>query len=368
MATKNKFFAVMSGRKIGVFPTEEAMTYVFGFKGCNFRGFKTFELALNYFLAHAEPEPDPVQTDETMLQAVGDKLERRLFSKIKTSLGANDFTEDEIYQAEQYPADSAAPEFLSEADWSLDLGSINAVPQQPGNELPAGTKFTLETSEIDFSDLDDTLMLMDEDVPGMMSSAAADQLPQHLPAQGSGVQTAAAKRHHRLYGSSGELMRPGRVELLVSAPWMNKLQHELDYFDLLAFTDGSTKENVCHESFGAVLVDRRLQQFHLNGCYDSRDVGNSYNAEITAVLSTLQWGVMHGFHKIKVFYDNLRVGGIVDALIEPTNPAERHLLRMTSLYRYAMDIELCFQKVKAHSGIELHDRADLLAKAAGCSA
>lgn len=131
--------------------------------------------------------------------------------------------------------------------------------------------------------------------------------------------------------------------------------------EVLAFTDGSFKNN--RAGYGAVIfadkdVDKRVQ---LYGPVDNEDYKESRNetGEFQAAAAAIQWAIKHGKNKITIYHDL--------ELVDDKNGTRATVKPVTKKYYDWMKnahekIDIKFNKVSGHTGIEYNEEVDKLAK------
>ena len=125
-----------------------------------------------------------------------------------------------------------------------------------------------------------------------------------------------------------------------------------------AYVDGSFIDG--QTGFGAVILKEGQIAAELSGKVDtpeafaSRQVGG----EIRAVIEVLEWCKKEKVKEITIFYDFQNIEKWATGEFRTNTP-------MTQAYKEYIDncgISITWQKVASHTGVELNDRADELAK------
>lgn len=131
--------------------------------------------------------------------------------------------------------------------------------------------------------------------------------------------------------------------------------------EAIAFIDGSYKKDTLEYGYGGVIIlhDREIE-FSKKG--KDKDVLKSRNVtgELFASIFAISEAIRLKKEKITVFYDYEGISSWADGKWKCKIP-------LTIGYKEKIDslrkeIEICFVKVKAHSGDVYNERADLLAK------
>lgn len=132
---------------------------------------------------------------------------------------------------------------------------------------------------------------------------------------------------------------------------------------VIAYVDGSYSKELHRYAYGCVILYQN-QRIELSGAGDHPEYIQMRNVagEITASKNAVEWAIAKGASDIVIYYDY--------AGIEKWAVGEWKTNRMgTEEYCQFMQaasekITVHFQKVAAHTGVELNERADQLAKSA----
>ena len=132
---------------------------------------------------------------------------------------------------------------------------------------------------------------------------------------------------------------------------------------VIAYVDGSYSKEFKRYAYGCVILYQN-ERTELKGAGDNSDYIQMRNVagEITASMKAVEWAITKGAPDIVIYYDY--------AGIEKWAVGEWKTNRMgTEEYRRFMQaasekITVHFQKVAAHTGVELNECADQLAKSA----
>lgn len=132
---------------------------------------------------------------------------------------------------------------------------------------------------------------------------------------------------------------------------------------VIAYVDGSYSKELRKYAYGCVILYQN-QRTEFHGAGDNPEYIQMRNVagEITASKKAVEWAIAKGASDIVIYYDY--------AGIEKWAAGEWKTNRMgTEEYRQFMQeasekITVHFQKVAAHTGVELNERADQLAKSA----
>ncbi len=125
-----------------------------------------------------------------------------------------------------------------------------------------------------------------------------------------------------------------------------------------AFVDGSFIDGCT--GYGAVILRDKDVVTELSGKVDSPEAFNSRQVagEIQAVIEVLEWCKSQNINEITIFYDFQNIEKWATGKFRTNTP-------MTQAYKEYVDnsfVKITWVKVESHTGIELNDRADVLAK------
>lgn len=125
-----------------------------------------------------------------------------------------------------------------------------------------------------------------------------------------------------------------------------------------AFVDGSFIDGCT--GYGAVILKESNIVAELLGRVDSPEAFNSRQVagEIQAVIQVLEWCKDQNVKEITIFYDFQNIEKWATGKFRTNTP-------MTQAYKEYIDkcdVKITWVKVESHTGIELNDRADILAK------
>ncbi|NLX63640.1 MAG: hypothetical protein GX022_02510 [Clostridiaceae bacterium] len=125
-----------------------------------------------------------------------------------------------------------------------------------------------------------------------------------------------------------------------------------------AYVDGSFIEG--STGYGAVILKEGKIAAELSGKVDSEEAfaSRQVGGEIRAVIEVLEWCKKENVKEITIFYDFQNIEKWATGEFRTNTP-------MTQAYKDYIDncgISIIWHKVDSHTGIELNDRADELAK------
>jgi ribonuclease HI len=136
---------------------------------------------------------------------------------------------------------------------------------------------------------------------------------------------------------------------------LQKIKVSTSYY---AYVDGSFIEG--NTGYGAVILKEGSIVAELSGKLDTPEAFNArqVGGEIQAVIEVLEWCKKENVKEISIFYDFQNIEKWATGKFRTNTP-------MTQAYKEYIDscgIAITWYRVESHTGIELNDRADLLAK------
>lgn len=131
--------------------------------------------------------------------------------------------------------------------------------------------------------------------------------------------------------------------------------------NLVAYVDGSNKQTDIY-GFGVVCIDNEVDITHFYGYGFNNEMRMMRNVagEILGAMNAVEYAVKHHYKTLKIYYDYYGVEKWVTGEWKAKN-------EFTQMYRNFMrsqPINISFEKVAAHTGIEFNELADKLAKKA----
>lgn len=132
---------------------------------------------------------------------------------------------------------------------------------------------------------------------------------------------------------------------------------------LVAYVDGSYEDGQKRYAYGCVIVlpDGNVT---LNGSDDAEDMVGMRNVagEITGSCEAVKWAVEHKYSSITIYYDYEGIEKWANNIWKANKPGTQRYKAFIAEKRQQIDI--FFQKVAAHTGVEYNELADSLAKEA----
>ncbi len=134
--------------------------------------------------------------------------------------------------------------------------------------------------------------------------------------------------------------------------------------EITAYVDGSYEPSVNRYAFGCVLIEAGETVDTLSGSGNDPEVAKIRNVagEMLGAMNAVKWAKARAYEKITIFYDysgiEMWATGGWKAKNEYTKGYADYMKKSRE------SIKICFEKVKAHTGITFNEMADKLAKAA----
>ncbi len=161
-----------------------------------------------------------------------------------------------------------------------------------------------------------------------------------------------------LIGQSDKLREKCNSEKKTSNKKKSNVQEILVTTLYYAYVDGSFIEG--RTGYGAVILKDGMIVAELSGKVDTPEAFTSrqVGGEIQAVIEVLEWCKKEKVKEITILYDFQNIEKWATGKFRTNTP-------MTQAYKEYIDncdISITWHKVDSHTGIELNDRADMLAK------
>ena len=137
----------------------------------------------------------------------------------------------------------------------------------------------------------------------------------------------------------------------------------VDYSKAVAYVDGSFDKNSNIVGSGVVFVcgDKTID---LKNATKSTDFTAFWNVagELNAAIGAINFAIQNGVKELEIHHDYMGIGSWATGEWKAKNTLTQKYVKFIN--EVSDKIKLTFTKVKAHSGVELNERADRLAKAA----
>lgn len=186
---------------------------------------------------------------------------------------------------------------------------------------------------------------------------------------GGGAPTAGiSRRREQSVVSAGKSQRKG--EDSVSRGWLPRGREEMrdapgevpEAGTLLAYVDGSYDNSMKKYAFGCVflLPDGRIYTEYGNGDKEQSLRHRNVTGEMLGAMYAVKTAMLSGFSKIEIRYDYEGIEKwVTGAWNSKTELTRKYAL---SMREWEKSIQICFQKVIAHSNVYYNELADKMAK------
>lgn len=138
----------------------------------------------------------------------------------------------------------------------------------------------------------------------------------------------------------------------------------LDYENIaIAYVDGSFSRDLKKYAYGCI-IQYKGQQYELSGAGADKNYieMNNVAGELLGSMNAIKWAINNNVKKINIFYD---YEGIEKWANDEWKANKEGTLEYKNfIKRCRENVEITFTKVVAHTGIELNEQADKLAKKA----
>lgn len=144
---------------------------------------------------------------------------------------------------------------------------------------------------------------------------------------------------------------------------MEKIQPVSTLDHLIAYVDGSYDHSQYSYAYGCVLV-LADEVVTLNGRGDKEEYVAMRNVagEILGSEQAVNWAVEHGYQAVTIYYDYEGIEKWANGIWKANKPGTKRYQAFIAQKREEIDI--FFEKVAAHTGVEYNELADRLAKEA----
>lgn len=132
---------------------------------------------------------------------------------------------------------------------------------------------------------------------------------------------------------------------------------------LVAYVDGSYDHSQLSYAYGCVLV-LADEVITLNGRGDEEEYVTMRNVagEILGSEQAVNWALEHGYQAVTIYYDYEGIEKWANGIWKANKPGTKRYQAFIAQKREEIDI--FFEKVAAHTGVEYNELADQLAKEA----
>ena len=132
---------------------------------------------------------------------------------------------------------------------------------------------------------------------------------------------------------------------------------------LVVYVDGSYDHSQLRYAYGCVIV-LPDEEVTLSGSDDDEEYVSMRNVagEILGSKQAVMWAIEHGYQKVTIYYDYEGIEKWANGLWKANKIGTQRYQAFISEKR--QEIEICFEKVAAHTGVKYNEMADRLAKSA----
>ena len=133
--------------------------------------------------------------------------------------------------------------------------------------------------------------------------------------------------------------------------------------DVIAYVDGSYDHSLRAYSYGAVLITADdVVELSGRGQDEQAAALRNVAGEMLGAMNAVKWCISHGFTSLEIHYDYEGIEKWVNGAWQAKNTyTQSYAAYMRNAKK---KLAISFWKVRAHTGVELNERADRLAKAA----
>lgn len=141
-------------------------------------------------------------------------------------------------------------------------------------------------------------------------------------------------------------------------------EFQLNPDEIVAYVDGSYHHGLQKYSFGCVIITPEGEIIEESGSGDNPESLAIRNiaGEMIGAMYAVKWGMVNGYKKIELRYDYAGIEHWVTRKWKAKN--DLTIKYADAMNQWKHDINICFQKVTAHSNNYYNDEADRLAKEA----
>lgn len=131
---------------------------------------------------------------------------------------------------------------------------------------------------------------------------------------------------------------------------------------VIAYVDGSYNKDTGQYSSGIVMIAEGKVILEKGEAYATMDYRESHQiaGEVFGAARAIQHAIIRGFEKITIYYDFLGIEKWATKEWKTNKPVSQNYATFIDKVKSQIDIQ--FEKVKAHSGDYYNERADQLAK------
>lgn len=129
----------------------------------------------------------------------------------------------------------------------------------------------------------------------------------------------------------------------------------------IAYCDGSYDNNTQRFAYGVVIMhDNQTTEF--SQAFDAFDTGRNVTGEIFGAMKAMQYCLDNNIKSLDLYYDYAGIEAWATGSWKAGKELTKRYVKFYEALKNKLDVN--FIKVQAHTGVELNERADKLAKAA----
>ena len=135
----------------------------------------------------------------------------------------------------------------------------------------------------------------------------------------------------------------------------------IDKNTAIAYCDGSYDNNTQRFAYGVVIMHDN-QTIEFSQAFDAFDTGRNMTGEIFGAMKAMQYCLDNNIKSLDLYYDYAGIEAWATGEWNANKELTKKYARFCNNLKDKLNVN--FHKVKGHSGVELNERADKLAKAA----
>lgn len=134
--------------------------------------------------------------------------------------------------------------------------------------------------------------------------------------------------------------------------------------EIFSFTDGSYNVKTGVYGYGVVLIFHDGKELLLSGSDDNKEIASMRNVagELKGACVAMQYAYNNNFKKLTIFHDYEGVSKWAEKKWKTNNEYTKKYAEYAQ--KISKKVDISFSKVLAHSGVEMNEKADMLAKKA----
>ena len=129
----------------------------------------------------------------------------------------------------------------------------------------------------------------------------------------------------------------------------------------IAYCDGSYDNNTQRFAYGVIIMHDN-QTIEFSQAFDAFDTGRNVTGEIFGAMKAMQYCLDNNIKSLDLYYDYAGIEAWATGSWKASKELTKRYVKFYEALKNKLDVN--FIKVQAHTGVELNERADKLAKAA----